>query len=98
MPTEFGGEAGAGYPAQGPAGYDPAAPKADPHARIAHVEHAARESILAVEKAKFLREKVKWCYRVEGVNHFVKCKDVVNEYLAAVNGPEGIGAHKFNWT
>ena len=52
----------------------------------------------ALAHVQFLREKVKWCYRVEGVNHFVKCKDVVNEYLAAVNGPEGIGAHKFNWT
>ncbi|CAI0549639.1 unnamed protein product [Linum tenue] len=44
-------------------------------------EHIGREKWIAIEKAKILRERLRWCYRVEGVNHHQKCRHLVEEYL-----------------
>jgi hypothetical protein len=33
------------------------------------------------------RERVRWCYRREGVNHLENCKDVVAAYLERVEAP-----------
>ncbi|VVA98094.1 unnamed protein product [Arabis nemorensis] len=49
-------------------------------------EHIVREKWIQIEKAKILREKVKWCYRVEGVNHYQKCRHLVQQYLDSTRG------------
>jgi len=40
------------FPAEGPAGFDPASPYADPAAAFAQREHLVREKLVKVETAK----------------------------------------------
>ena len=56
-------------------------------------ELSAREQMVAVERAKLLRERVVACYRTEGVNHLEKCKGHVKAYLASV---KNVGTHAIN--
>ncbi|GFP90272.1 NADH dehydrogenase [ubiquinone] 1 beta subcomplex subunit 10-b [Phtheirospermum japonicum] len=49
-------------------------------------EHLVREKWIDIEKAKILIEKVKWCYRVEWVNHLQKCRHLVQKYLDSTRG------------
>ncbi|KAL8124134.1 hypothetical protein AgCh_011949 [Apium graveolens] len=37
-------------------------------------EHIVREKWIDIETAKIIGEKLRWCYRIEGVNHLHKCK------------------------
>ncbi|KAG9131265.1 hypothetical protein Leryth_006124 [Lithospermum erythrorhizon] len=69
-----------------PDDFDPAAPYKDPVAMLEMREHLVREKWIQIEKAKILREKVRWCYRVEGVNHLQKCRHLVTQYLDATRG------------
>ncbi|CAF1704972.1 unnamed protein product [Brassica oleracea] len=69
-----------------PDGFDPANPYKDPVAMVEMREHIVREKWIQIEKAKILREKVKWCYRVEGVNHYQKCRHLVQNYLDSTRG------------
>jgi len=69
-----------------PDGFDPENPYKDPVAMVEMREHIVREKWIHIEKAKILREKVKWCYRVEGVNHYQKCRHLVQQYLDATRG------------
>ncbi|KAM7267125.1 hypothetical protein ACFE04_009291 [Oxalis oulophora] len=69
-----------------PDGFDPSAPYKDPVAMLEMREHLVREKWINIEKAKILREKLRWCYRIEGVNHLQKCKHLVNQYLEATRG------------
>ena len=69
-----------------PDGVDPANPYKDPVAMVEMREHIVREKWIQIEKAKILREKVKWCYRVEGVNHYQKCRHLVQNYLESTRG------------
>uniref|UniRef100_A0A822YVC1 NADH dehydrogenase [ubiquinone] 1 beta subcomplex subunit 10-B-like n=1 Tax=Nelumbo nucifera TaxID=4432 RepID=A0A822YVC1_NELNU len=49
-------------------------------------EHLVREKWIDIETAKILREKLKWCYRIEGINHLQKCRHLVHQYLEATRG------------
>ncbi|KAK4395740.1 UNVERIFIED_CONTAM: NADH dehydrogenase [ubiquinone] 1 beta subcomplex subunit-A [Sesamum angustifolium] len=69
-----------------PDDFDPENPYKDPVAMLEMREHLVREKWIDIEKAKILREKVKWCYRVEGVNHLQKCRHLVHQYLDATRG------------
>ncbi|KAJ4964030.1 hypothetical protein NE237_023969 [Protea cynaroides] len=55
-----------------PDDFDPANPYKDPVAMLEMREHIVREKWIDIETAKILREKLKWCYRVEGINHLQK--------------------------
>lgn len=42
------------------------------------------QQMIQVEKLKILRERVRTCYREEGVNHFELCEATVSAYLKAL--------------
>jgi hypothetical protein len=42
----------------------------------------AREVMIANESMNLLKEKLAHCFRTEGVNHFVKCKDLREKYFS----------------
>ncbi|KAK9105719.1 hypothetical protein Scep_022563 [Stephania cephalantha] len=69
-----------------PDDFDPSDPYKDPVAFFEMREHLVREKLIDIEAAKILREKLKWCYRIEGVNHLQKCKDLVRQYLESTRG------------
>ena len=64
--------------------FDPKDPHADPAAFLQQREHVVREKLIAVEAAKILRERVKECYIIEGVNHYAKCRHLVKEYMDTI--------------
>ncbi|CAN1161950.1 Probable sarcosine oxidase [Linum perenne] len=49
-------------------------------------EHIVREKWIDIERSKILRERLRWCYRVEGVNHLQKCRHLVQQYLDSTRG------------
>ncbi|CAI0404740.1 unnamed protein product [Linum tenue] len=69
-----------------PDDFDPSNPYKDPVAMLEMREHIVREKWIAIEKAKILRERLRWCYRVEGVNHHQKCRHLVEQYLESTRG------------
>lgn len=69
-----------------PDDFDPENPYKDPVAMLEMREYLVREKWIDIEKAKILREKVKWCYRVEGINHLQKCRHLVHQYLESTRG------------
>ncbi|KAI6694315.1 hypothetical protein NL676_022025 [Syzygium grande] len=58
----------------------------DPVAMLEMREHIVREKWIDIEKAKILRDRVKWCYRVEGINHLQKCRHLVRQHLESTRG------------
>ncbi|KAK9926282.1 hypothetical protein M0R45_023523 [Rubus argutus] len=46
-----------------PDDFDPANPYKDPVAMLEMREHIVREKWIQIEKAKILRDKLRWCYR-----------------------------------
>ena len=81
----FAGEA-ASFPSSPPTSFDKSNPYEDPVAFVQQREHDTRERMIDVEKAKLIRERVRECYRNEGVNHFENCKDLVEKYTEAFEG------------
>lgn len=69
-----------------PDDFDPSNPYKDPVAMLEMREHIVREKWIDIEKAKILREKLRWCYRIEGVNHLQKCRHLVQQYLDSTRG------------
>ncbi|KAM3267664.1 hypothetical protein P3S67_032082 [Capsicum chacoense] len=69
-----------------PDDFDPNNPYKDPVAFFEMREHLVREKWVDIEKAKILREKLRWCYRIEGINHLQKCRHLVQQYLDATRG------------
>ncbi|KAJ8763315.1 hypothetical protein K2173_006447 [Erythroxylum novogranatense] len=69
-----------------PDDFDPANPYKDPVAMLEMREHLVREKWIDIEKAKILRERLRWCYRIEGVNHLQKCRHLVHQYLESTRG------------
>jgi NADH dehydrogenase (ubiquinone) 1 beta subcomplex subunit 10 len=69
-----------------PDDFDPANPYKDPVAMLEMREHIVREKWIQIEKAKIIREKLRWCYRIEGINHLQKCRHLVNQYLESTRG------------
>lgn len=81
----FAGEA-ASFPSSPPASFDKSNPYEDPVAFVQQREHDTRERMIDIEKAKLIRERLRECYRNEGVNHFENCKDLVEKYTEAFEG------------
>ena len=81
----FAGEA-ASFPSSPPASFDKSNPYEDPVAFVQQREHDTRERMIDVEKAKLIRERLRECYRNEGVNQFENCKDLVEKYTEAFEG------------
>ena len=77
-------------------GYDPVHPRSGsaPYALVEAREVRAREQMVAVERAKLLRERVVACYRTEGVNHLENCKREVAAYLASI---KNVGVQRLNF-
>ncbi|THF94359.1 hypothetical protein TEA_029903 [Camellia sinensis var. sinensis] len=69
-----------------PDDFDPENPYKDPVAMLEMREHLVREKWIDIETAKIIREKLKWCYRIEGVNHLQKCRHLVQQYLDSTRG------------
>ncbi|RYR07640.1 hypothetical protein Ahy_B05g075036 isoform A [Arachis hypogaea] len=69
-----------------PDDFDPENPYKDPVAFLEMREHIVREKWIQIEKAKIIREKLRWCYRIEGVNHLQKCRHLVQQYLDSTRG------------
>jgi hypothetical protein len=44
--------------------------------------------MIAVEEMKGLQKDIERCYFTEGVNHFVACRPLVEEYLARLTSPD----------
>ncbi|KAG6497605.1 hypothetical protein ZIOFF_045509 [Zingiber officinale] len=79
-------------------------PYADPVAFLDYREHLVREKWIQIETAKIIRDRLLWCYRVEGINHKQKCRHLVEKYLDSTRGigwgkdarpPEFHGAESF---
>ena len=45
------------------------------------VEEKSKETLVNISTADILREKVRQCYRKEGVNHYENCKEYTEAYL-----------------
>ncbi|CAM9285489.1 unnamed protein product [Chrysoparadoxa australica] len=43
-------------------------------------EQGIREEMIAAERLRILRNKMAWCYKKEGVNHYVKCRHLTKRY------------------
>lgn len=71
---------------QPPDNFDPKNPYADPVAMLEYREHLVREKWIQIETAKIIRERLRWCYRIEGINHHQKCRHLVDQYLEATRG------------
>ncbi|WCJ21962.1 Complex I subunit NDUFS6 [Euphorbia peplus] len=69
-----------------PDDFDASNPYKDPVAMLEMREHLVREKWIDIEKAKILREKLRWCYRIEGINHLQKCRHLVQQYLDSTRG------------
>ncbi|TPX71246.1 hypothetical protein CcCBS67573_g06297 [Chytriomyces confervae] len=46
-------------------------------ARSAYV----KEQLVRTEEINYVREKMKWCYRREGVNHLQNCRHLTMQYM-----------------
>ncbi|KAI8615218.1 hypothetical protein BC830DRAFT_1123692 [Chytriomyces sp. MP71] len=40
-----------------------------------------KTQLVRTEEINFVREKMKWCYRREGVNHLQNCREITLQYL-----------------
>lgn len=69
-----------------PTDFNPDDKYADPVALMRKRDAVAREKVIAVEKAKLLKEKLRQCYIKEGVNHFQNCKQWADLYLESIKG------------
>ncbi|KAL5231622.1 hypothetical protein ABZP36_030398 [Zizania latifolia] len=69
-----------------PDDFDPKNPYGDPVAMLEYREHLVREKWIQIETAKIIRDRLRWCYRIEGVNHHHKCRHLVDQYLEATRG------------
>nr|GEW49468.1 carbon catabolite repressor protein 4 homolog 5 isoform X2 [Tanacetum cinerariifolium] len=49
-------------------------------------EHLVREKWIDIETSKIIRDKLRWCYRIEGVNHLQKCRHLVQQYMDSTRG------------
>ncbi|MFS7935888.1 putative NADH dehydrogenase [ubiquinone] 1 beta subcomplex subunit 10 [Helianthus anomalus] len=49
-------------------------------------EHIVREKWIDIDTFKIIRDKLRWCYRIEGVNHLQKCCHLVQQYMDSTPG------------
>ena len=57
-------------------------PGATPYEKLVRQDQLAREQQIAIEGMNLVRERLAICFRTEGVNHFVKCKELREQYAA----------------
>lgn len=72
----------------------PTLAESDPKDHVAKINaHAqnVREQLVTVATVRLLREKMKHCYRVEGVNHQENCKTYVQAYYDAITAAKAAG-------
>ncbi|KAM0022604.1 putative NADH dehydrogenase [ubiquinone] 1 beta subcomplex subunit 10 [Helianthus debilis subsp. tardiflorus] len=69
-----------------PPDFDPANPYKDPVAMLEMRDHIVREKWIDIETFKIIRNKLRWCYRIEGVNHLQKCRHLVQQYMDSTHG------------
>lgn len=50
------------------------------------VSRVELEKWIQIETAKIIRDRLRWCYRIEGVNHHQKCRHLVDQYLESTRG------------
>jgi NADH dehydrogenase (ubiquinone) 1 beta subcomplex subunit 10 len=56
---------------------------------IKHKDAYGREQLVRAKEAEYLRNKLKWCYRREGVNHFQNCRHLSIAYLDLLKEMQG---------
>merc|ERR1719352_721281 len=76
-----------------PEGFDAGAPGADPAAALDQRDHVMREKLVKVAEARLLRDELKECYRMEGVNHYKNCKGLADAYVHTIRN---VGVQKYN--
>ncbi|PSC76562.1 NADH dehydrogenase [ubiquinone] 1 beta subcomplex subunit 10-B-like [Micractinium conductrix] len=76
-----------------PAGYDPANKYADPVVYFKHREAKVAAEYVKVAEAKLIRKKLKQCYKESGVNYQQNCRELAQNYLAAI---KGVGIYRAN--
>ncbi|KAJ3056999.1 hypothetical protein BCR33DRAFT_700119 [Rhizoclosmatium globosum] len=65
--------------------------KMDHMAFIKTRSNFVKEQLVRTEEINYVREKMKWCYRREGVNHLQNCRHLTMQYLELVR------AAKLEW-
>ncbi|KAL3894845.1 MAG: hypothetical protein SGCHY_005037 [Lobulomycetales sp.] len=55
-----------------------------------------KEQIVRMQEITIVRDKLKWCHRREGVNHFQNCRHLTLQYMELIRelGPSGIKPYK----
>jgi NADH dehydrogenase (ubiquinone) 1 beta subcomplex subunit 10 len=48
-------------------------------------ERFMKEQLVRTQEITIIREKLKWCYRREGVNHLENCREIANQYLDLIS-------------
>ncbi|KAJ3304858.1 hypothetical protein HDV03_002240 [Kappamyces sp. JEL0829] len=48
-----------------------------------------REQLVRAKEAEYIRNKLKWCYRREGVNHYQACRHLSQAYLDILKEMQG---------
>ena len=66
--------------------FDRSNPFKDPVSFIRQREYETRENMIAIERAKLIMERLRECYREEGVNHYENCRELVQKYCDAFEG------------
>ncbi|KAF9312013.1 hypothetical protein BG003_006741 [Podila horticola] len=89
------------YPAQRK--FDDVAPLAevDPNDKAAILRSralAVRESWISAMEGRIVQEELKKCYRSEGVNHYEKCKHLVELYMHSLKEKRVEGWRKIEKT
>ncbi|MFS7963132.1 putative NADH dehydrogenase [ubiquinone] 1 beta subcomplex subunit 10 [Helianthus anomalus] len=49
-------------------------------------KHIVREKWIDIETSKIIRDKLRWCYRIECLNHLQKCRHLVQQYMDSTRG------------
>ncbi|TPX35644.1 hypothetical protein SmJEL517_g01980 [Synchytrium microbalum] len=60
---------------------DPDLDRFDRTAVLKAKEDFFREQLVRTEEIIVLRDKMRWCYRREGVNHLQNCRHLTTQYL-----------------
>lgn len=68
--------------------YNRDAARRDPAAFWRSKEQLTREKWIALAEFKLLQERLGQCYFNAGVNHFVECKPLVEEYARRLANPD----------
>ncbi|KAJ3401558.1 hypothetical protein HDU80_005919 [Chytriomyces hyalinus] len=60
---------------------DPSLDKSDHISFIKARSAYVKEQLVRTEEINYVREKMKWCYRREGVNHLQNCRHLTMQYM-----------------